>query len=458
MDTLITFIPFFIAILSLVIGFFIIKKNSVASFFIANRSIKTFIGSCTIMAAWTWGPALLVSSQQGYIGGLAQWFWFATPNTIAILIFGILAAQLYKWQPKWQSKSLTLIDLIKKDYDKNVVFCYFFIMLMVEIISTGIQLTAISLILKSFIGISSNLFIIVVGLSMIIIASSKGMITTVTADMIKVCLIVVLVATSLFIFSSTPLFINNLPEKYLDWFQIFDKNLIWNFGIPNTIALIGGVAISGQMWQRAYSIKLKHLKSSIIGGSFLFYGMLLILGILGMIAAVPLLGIGVANNQLAGLATLAHFTPYGVLLFSIVMITALIATGASALNAGSMVFTDLTANTQNSILVSRLYMIAVIILGTVIAIFNFPLLYLIQAMGIRIAFLIPTILSLYFVRVRSDIIFLGIVLSSISFIVLFFNYGLKAEAGLVCLGFSVLFAIYAYLSRNYNIRTLTFRQ
>lgn len=455
---------FLVTVAVLIVSVFIITENKRTTrleFFTANRGITTIIGAFTIVSGWAWGTAFFVSSQQGYLGGFPSWFWFAFPNTLALIVFLFLAKRMHRLKPN----GFTLNELIKEKYDKNVSKLYIGIMLLVEVYSVVVQLTAASLLLSMIFGIEyDSLLIIILALTMLVLAQINGMVSLATSDIIKCSLLILLIViSSVVLLTVDSTYWSTIKIDNFNISAVTSGNLVWNMGIPTSIALISGIIISGQVWQRSFSIKTNNITFSFLFGTIIFALILAVLGLLGVLATSKLMTTGIANSQLAGFATLSHLFPIGTAIFSITMTIALIVTGASALNSAGNIFANdiykvLKPSTTEKELIraSRWSMFFVLIPGTIIALFSIPLILLLQFMGVRVAFIIPTIIALFSnnkksVPVSSSVVTASIIITSLSYLVLFIGLGLKTEAGLTAIVISSIIILFGY---NINHRRL----
>ena len=90
----------FSLLIILATGFITRKSKSADQFFVGDRQIGTWIGAFTSAAAWTWAPALFVSSQMAYTKGLPGVLWFSIPNALALVMFAFFAKKREKLRNK----------------------------------------------------------------------------------------------------------------------------------------------------------------------------------------------------------------------------------------------------------------------------------------------------------------------------------------------------------------------
>ncbi len=232
--------------------------------------------------------------------------------------------------------------------------------------------------------------------------------------------------------------------------NLFDPGVAFSFGIVTAIGLISGAISDQQYWQRAFAIKKKNLVSSFLFGAIIFGIVPIALSALGFLAANGSLGITLPPNtdvSMIGIITVTHFLPsIAIALFVIMLLSALMSTLDSGLNATSSLFVtdvlrysdkekkvwekidmgqELTIEERNigqhldkkGIFYSRVSMFGITILGFLVALAatyipGFGLKHLWWIFNtIAACVVVPTVLSLYWERLDARGVFWGVLIA-----------------------------------------------
>ncbi|MDR2580070.1 MAG: hypothetical protein LBC85_03645 [Fibromonadaceae bacterium] len=398
------------------------RQNRFEQFFVGNRSYGTLIGAVSSAAAWIWAPALFTSSQIVYTRGLPGIFWFAVPNTLALIMFAFFAVKVRSVI----EQGYTLPEYIKHRLGVRNQMLYNVVILFVQFYAVLVQLTGSLLLLNLLTGLSKPFLIIIIAFVFVLIASIRGIRSSVVADVIKMVIIlsvtILVVPITVSFAGGFDAIAGGLGGSTGTFTNLFDPSVAWAYGIPITISLLAGVTVDQQQWQRAFSMKKENVKRSFLLAGVIFIIVPVMLSMLGFIAANPSSGVVVSSPQLAGIETIAKFLPsLGVGIFAIMLLSALTAAGSSALCAISSItvvdiykrFSNKNSNDMQLVVVARIAMIIVIILAVGIAMIpNISILYLqLLAGSFRAALFIPTILTLFWGRLHNKAAFWGSIIA-----------------------------------------------
>lgn len=394
------------------------RKKSIDPFLVSGRRIPGFLGLITVAVAWTWAPALLVSSQKSYELGLAGFLWFSIPNVAAIVVFYFLSKRMHKIN----KEGYTLPEFIRKKTKGNSYKFYVMTIFLVQVYAIIINLIGSSLILKSMTGLPNYVIIPSISLVALAIVSIKGLFSSIGLDYFKGALIIVLgilfaSITGEFLFSS-------FAGQNGAGFNIFNPMTVFAFGIPTAISLISAITVDQQQWQRSFGLKKSaNLKLVYFGGAVLFAVILTFMALPGFVATS--LGIEVQKTQLVTLDVMNYFFSPGVSnLLLAVILTSLIAVICAALNAAASVWTvDVKKDLEVSSM--RLAMIALLVVASAIVFIpNLQIIWIMMFVGsFRSALLIPTFAFIFsekitrrFASYMNQGIFAGMVAGPIVFL------------------------------------------
>jgi len=317
--------------------------RSIQGFLVAGRNVKWWLGAVSIAASWIWAPALFVSVQQAYQQGLAGIFWFTFPNIIALLIFIWLAPKIRAKMPY----GYTLPQYIKyrlqsEKVHKIYLLPYFFYQLM----AVTVQLFAGGTLVSLLTGIPLLNTMLIMLVIVLVYSFISGLESSIVTDFIQfiiifvgIIIVIPWVISSAGGWSAVSAGFGGVSGNFRN---IFDPGVAFSFGIVTAIGLIAGAISDQQYWQRAFAIKKKNLVPSFAFGAIIFGIVPVVLSSLGFLAANSASGISLPTGvdvSMIGIATVSEFLPAGVLvLFVIMLLSALFSTLDSGLNATSSLF------------------------------------------------------------------------------------------------------------------------
>ncbi len=424
MDTIIGFaIIVGFSLLVIIIAVMLSRKaKSTDQFFVGNREFGMWTGACSSAAAWTWAPALFVSSQIAYTRGLPGVFWFTLPNALALVLFAFLAKKVRSVM----EEGYTLPEYIKYRFGERNQMLYSIVILVVQCYSVIVQLLGSSLLLNLLTGIPKPFIIITLAIVFLLIASFRGIRSSVAVDIIKVFMIlfvcILLIPFVISLSGGFSTIVAGLGGFEGRFRNLLDSSVAWSYGIPISISLLAGVTVDQQQWQRAFAIKKDKIKSSFILGGVIFLIIPVMLSSLGFIASNPSFDIIVNDPQLAGTAVITKYLPsVGVVIFAVMVLAALMSAGSAALCAVSSItvvdlykqYVNKSSNDKQVLTIARITMLVVLMLGVTVALIpNISILYLQLLVGaFRATLLIPTILTLFWKRLARKTAFWSVIIS-----------------------------------------------
>jgi len=379
-----------IIILSLSFIWSLRQKTSISAFLVGERNIYSLMGLLTVAVAWTWAPALLVSSQKAYELGLNGFLWFSIPNVFAIVLFYFLSKRMHKINPE----GYTLPEFIRFRTEGLSDKFYIITIFIVQIYAIIINLIGSTLILQSITGLSKTIVILAISIVALLIVSVKGLFSSLGVDFFKSALIIILgiLFTSIFSEFSPCSFIG----KSGSGLNFLDPMTIFAFGIPTAISLISAITIDQQQWQRSFALrKSANLKIVYFGAASFFALIISCMALPGFIGYS--LNIEVKNTQLIALNVMQNsFPPLLTNFLMAVILTSLIAVICAALSAAASVWT-IDLKKDKSIFSMRLAMIILILIASsIVFIQNLQIIWIQMFVGsFRSALLFPSFLFIF---------------------------------------------------------------
>ncbi len=335
---------------------------------------------------------------------------------------------------------------------KIYLFPYFFYQLM----AVAVQLFAGGNFLYVLTGIPVVNSMIIIAVIVLAYSLISGLESSIVTDFIQFLLIilgvVIVVPLTVIIsggWSSVSAGLGGISGQFTN---IFDPSVAFSFGIVTAIGLISGALSDQQYWQRAFAIKKKNLVPSFLFGALMFGIVPVVLSLLGFLAANSTIGIvlpaGIDASMIGVVTISSLLPPIAIVLFVIMLLSALCSTLDSGLNAASSLFvTDCVKYTQKEkevwkksdegkeltleenqlnnklqkqgVLNSQLAMIAITVLGFLVALAvihvpGFGLKHLWWIFNtIAATVVVPTVLSLYWSKLDARGVFYGVLLSFI---------------------------------------------
>lgn len=427
------------------------KYRTIQGFLVAERNVKWWLGAVSIAASWIWAPALFISVQSSYQQGLPGIFWFTFPNIVALLVYIYLAPRIRKLLPY----GYTFPQWIRyRLQSERVHKMYLFPYLFYQTMAVTVQLFAGGNFITLLTGIPLIHAMILMAVIVLAYSFISGLKSSIVTDLVQFALIVLGVGIVVpWLISATggwSAVSQGLGGVSGQFRNVFDPMVAFSFGIVTSISLLSGAISDQQYWQRAFAIKEKNLVSSFVFGAVMFAIVPIALSLLGFIAANGSLGISLPPNadvSLIGVAAVSQFLPVGVIaLFVIMLLSALLSTLDSALNAASSLYvTDVVKYTgqeknvlykmernlplgseeehlaaqlnERGVSNSRKAMLGITILGFLIAwlatsIPGFGLKQLWWIFNsVAACVVVPTILSLYWKRLDEKGVFWGVLIA-----------------------------------------------
>jgi len=411
-------------LLMLLMGFVLRKKNTTKDWFlVGNRSIGWKLMAFSIAASWIWAPALFVSSQISYTNGYVALLWFAVPNCLCLVIYGIFAQKLRNKIPE----GYTFTEYIRERFGEKVHNLYLFQVTGLSVCCFAVQLHAGAVVITSLTGL--NYVFVTIFLSAVVLGYSyiSGIKASVWTDYVQMMMIIV------FGLLVIPMLLSATGLQGLDLYGMknisgFFSNsgieVMFTFGIVSAIGLIAGPFADQIFWQRTFSLKKPEVRKSYILGAAIFGGIPILMAVPGFVAAGMGITVPESQVQMIGLITIQKLLPGWVLIpFVLLLIAGLTSTMDSALCSISGTSSiDIARRVKGGILtdketvkVSRIAMICLTVGGIIIANIQgltILTLWLFYA-TFRVATLLPTCMSILSDKIHPNGVYYGLLASFI---------------------------------------------
>lgn len=451
------------------------KWKTQEGFLAAGRNVSWTLGAFSIAVSWIWAPALFVSVQQAYQQGLPGIFWFTFPNVVCLFIMAPLALRIRRSLPE----GYTQPEWIRQRFDSRTHKMYLIPFFWYQLMAVVVQLYVGGSIFELLTGVPLQAVMVLIAGTTLAYSMLSGMRASIITDFLQYALIVfggLLILPWTLVkaggFSAVLAGSGGITGEHA---SLFDAQVAFSFGIVTSIGLISGVLADQQHWQRAFTIKESHLRTSYIVGGLLFGIVPISLAALGFLAANP--GIGIVLPQgvdasMVGILVVAKFLPaWAVVSFVLMLLAALCSVLDSGMVAAASLYavncfeysadeqallrkrlrreplssnesTELAAMDHKIIRRSRQGMFGITLAGLAVAlgviyIPGFGLKYLWWVFNtIAACIAVPTVASLYSPRVSSRGVFWG-VLTAFVFGIPAFIYGNAIDSAGISVAASV---------------------
>lgn len=408
-------LPFFAAV-AVAVSWFGRRAVSYDSFFAANRdigrhSLGYLVAAISFPVCWTWANTLIIGPQKAYQDGLPSVIWFALLNALALVVFVLCSLQMRKVA---RDKIATLTGYIGRRFHRNMVWVFTVGICGISVYAAAGQFVGTMVLLEYSLGFGKDavvalgpfefgartLLVLGLGVGMLSIAVMRGVESSFAADMVKALAIVVVLYAALLVFgraSGSELAahlggVKQRPPGLFDW-----DTLLRPFVIPLAISWISGGALDHQLYQRARSLSPEAARAP-WWGIVPFGIVVFVISALGFFA--PWETMKGLDPQLAGFVAISRWAPALGEVFVVAIAAALLATGASALNAAASSWAvDIVHPLRpqwSQVAVSRVVMLLVLALSIALALAGVTLLQMVLFIGaFRGALLFPTLLGLF---------------------------------------------------------------
>lgn len=185
-----------------IIGVYAKKKiSSPTSFFLANRSLKTFPLTATLTATTIGGSATIVAGGRIFADGLPA-IWYDLGGVIGLFILSISLAKLVR-----KTRCYTLPDIINRLYNEKTRRISAILIIITEIAWVALLIQAASFILSVILTIDITVLLIGITIAFILYTILGGQFAVVYTDIIQFIIMlfgICVIATPLIITNALP--------------------------------------------------------------------------------------------------------------------------------------------------------------------------------------------------------------------------------------------------------------
>ena len=303
----------------ILLGFLASKRQSREGFLIADRNLKTFANTTSIVASNTGAGVIMTFVALVYLFGYSA-IWYFVGTSAGFIFFILFAGDLKKMSHGKNFYNLS--DYFFFKYGNTIGFVSASIVLVATVLILLVQLIGGAKAIASLSGFSYPTSILLLIISIFIytvLGGFKAVVKTDTVQLISMVFIIVLLG-----FVMTKAFDMNLISSALT----VDKSLPLK---PKVSFFIIGILIpfaSPEIWQRIYAARdLKTVQRSLVLSAFIYFLIGALLCIVGLAISVELHDIDPDLALLEGFTTLL---PSGLLGFGLVFFCAAIMSSADS--------------------------------------------------------------------------------------------------------------------------------
>lgn len=267
------------------IGLYFSKKvKSSKDFFVANRSLGSFVLLATICSSVIGGSALIGRGGYAYTGGVVS-IAIAFPYMTGMFVFSAFSGKISKLGKKYNFS--TIPELMEYRFGKSVKIISSILIAYTSIATVGAQISATSTIINVIGGEHVSYLVGAIIATVIFTAytAGSGLFGVVYTDVIQFVVLIIFVYVMLPIFSINEIggiseFLNKTsPEK---WNLNLNPDII-TLIITNFIMTLAGA----EFWQRAFAAKnSKSAFNGQFGGTIVYAITIIITMVIGLSAAI----------------------------------------------------------------------------------------------------------------------------------------------------------------------------
>ena len=438
------------------VGIDAIYRKTKLGFFVHLRSAPAWQVAFSAAASFMYVFAIVMTATFAITKGPSGSIWFTVPYVLTITYFGFLGYQLLKKLPQ----GFTFSEFIKERYGNNKVTKFYQILhFMADIYAIAANLTGFAMITEyvtqSF---DYNLIVIIMGLTIIAYSTWGGIKASVRTDTIQMIMIlfVSIVFGSVAVFQSgglTTVMHNWSTAKPVD---IFHLPYMLDPGLLLLLLFAGGIMATNGAYQKILSLGDKNtvIKTYFAAG---FIMLVCYIGLTLLAASAFSLPITLKDPKLAGIQVTEYtLGAVGVVIFVLAVLSKAASSIDTALNSsGAIMANDLVSN-KNPLFVSRLTMLAVMLIGSSIAMLKIDLWILITTFGtFRLLSVAPTLYALFVDRIiKTNTVFWSILITgSLGIYVLFAKLPVdKLHLSLVMIMVPACFLFYEHMRAKKNVK------
>ena len=394
-------------------------------------SIHTYATS--IAATWVWAPAIFVASSMAYFNGLYGFLWFLIPNSLTIVLFGLIAQKFVN--EHYTDLFVGITDLFEDNKPQEILHTIVSSILL--LCSNCVQIIGLHCLLQIYFP-SIPIYISAFIISIICYVYTKfgGIKACIISDKYKyivIFLIGLCLVGNCILNESVNL--SNITFFGVDNPKFIDISL--SFGIISAIGLLSAPYVDNTLWQRVFSIEKHKVFYTYFLGSLFFIIIPILFGIIGFINTG--ICVDISWNITKSFGDNIVLT----ILLSLAICLALIAT----LDSNLCAFFAIVKKELNAI--SNWSMEILLIISSLIVILFEPTIvemFLIYG-TIRTAISLPTIMIVYNVYDKNRLFWgtlIAVLIGSVGYITMNF---FELEYGYIFTIFALLFPLLGYKSR-----------
>ena len=270
----------YIAVVSY-IGFLNRKSASGEDYFLASRTMPSWLLAITFIASWWGGGSAVDLADQAYHEGLSTFWIYGVPVLLATALMFILAPAVRR------IGTLTQSELFESRYDARSAFMLTVFILIFMTIGVSVQVVVVARFFESFLGFSYEMGA-ALGVSLVLFYSLFGGFRGVVLTDLFQFLFFLFSSVTLFIFSYQGAggfegLINHVESKGLVDYTNFFHNLDDNIAYVITFGM--SWIVQANVWQRISAARNSGAARKMMGISFfVFIPLYLMVTLTGMFA------------------------------------------------------------------------------------------------------------------------------------------------------------------------------
>ncbi|EED21377.1 urea active transporter, putative [Talaromyces stipitatus ATCC 10500] len=166
------------------------KSDHTEMFMVANRSVGTGLTASAVVSSWMWATAIIWTTAQGYLYGIAAPFWYAAGVSIQIALMTVLAIHAKVKVPNGH----TVLEIVRLRYGTAAHIIYIFLCFATNLLSVTAMILGAAGVITSLTGMHIVASTFLLPLGVIVYTVAGGLKATFLTDYVHTLIVMVILA------------------------------------------------------------------------------------------------------------------------------------------------------------------------------------------------------------------------------------------------------------------------
>ncbi|RAO66247.1 uncharacterized protein BHQ10_002259 [Talaromyces amestolkiae] len=166
------------------------KSDHTEMFMVANRSVGTGLTASAVVSSWMWATAIIWTTAQGYLYGIAAPFWYAAGVSIQIALMTVLAIHAKVKVPNGH----TVLEIVRLRYGMAAHIIYIFLCFVTNLLSVTSMILGAAGVITALTGMNIVASTFLLPLGVIVYTVAGGLKATFLTDYVHTLIVMVILA------------------------------------------------------------------------------------------------------------------------------------------------------------------------------------------------------------------------------------------------------------------------